>query len=235
MAAHRRRANRSGMSPVQCRTATDTAHARQASGEAETAVRDGGRAGREVACAGRAEDVRGARGAQCCWAHAPATRWRVGGARSGGGAAGGAGQGGPRPSPAPPAAFPFATLHTWSSRAPLGRPSHPSGRHKSPASTATTVNTRPPLLPLEATRRSSYFCGRPCGSPARSGPPVVASTPFPPAPCRRKPTTARRARPGARASAGPPGGPIVRGLGPPGLGMGPAGWSHVATVCPPAP
>lgn len=120
MAAHRGRANRSGMSPVQYRTATGTARARQASGEAETAVGDGGRAGREGACAGRAEGVRGAHGAPCCWAHTRPQRERVGDARSGGGAAGGALQGGPRPSPAPPAAFPFATLHACSSERPWG-------------------------------------------------------------------------------------------------------------------
>lgn len=201
MAAHRGRANRSGMSPVQYRTATGTARARQASGEAETAVGDGGRAGREGACAGRAEGVRGAHGAPCCWAHTRPQRERVGDARSGGGAAGGAGQGGPRPSPPPQAASPLRHPPHLFFRAPLGRPSHPSGRHKSPASTATTVNTRPPLLPLEGTRRSSYFCGRPCGSPARPGPPIVASTPFPPAPCRRKPTTSRHGRGRERALA----------------------------------
>lgn len=220
MAAHRGRANRSGMSPVQYRTATGTARARQASGEAETAVGDDGRAGREGACTGRAEGVRGAHGAPCCWAHAPATRARGGCPERGrGGRRGRAGRA--PPEPPPPGGVPLRHPPHLFFRAPLGRPSHPSGRHKSPASTATTVNTRPPLLPLEGTRRSSYTSAEgPVDPQLGRNPP---SSHPPPSPLHRAAASRLpRGTAGGASERWPIGRAHCQGSGPPWLGDGPS-------------
>lgn len=151
--------------------------------------------------------------------HAPATRARGGCPERGrGGRRGPAGRA--PPEPRPPGGVPFRHPPHLFFRAPLGRPSHPSGRHKSPASTATTVNTRPPLLPLEGTRRSSYFCGRPCGSPARPGPP---SSHPPPSPLHRAAASRLpRGTAGGASERWPIGRAHCQGSGPPWLADGPS-------------
>lgn len=200
MAAHRGRANRSGMSPVQYRTATGTARARQASGEAETAVGDGGRAGREGACAGRAEGVRG-RTAPRPVGHTRArnaSAWGMPGA--GEGRPAGPCRAGPARAP-PPRRRSLSPPSTPVLQSAPGAPVAPVGAAQ--VSSGNSDNSKYPSTPSSPRGNAAFIIllRKALWIPSSAGTPVVASTPFPPAPCRRKPTTSRHGRGRERALA----------------------------------